>query len=310
MGSDADFHPELRIARFLPRAPVSPRTLGSVRRLTSLTGRTRPSGGTIESVDEHVSVRVFRPVQLRRPAPALLFVHGGGYILGNAALGDGFCRRVTDRLGVVAASVEYRLAPEHPFPTPLDDCYAALRWLADQPDIDPERIALAGESAGGGLTAALALLARDRAEVRPVLQVLSYPMLDDRTSARTDIARRGLRMWSPRSNRLGWHAYLGAADAVPPLAAPARHEILSGLCPAWIGVGTNDLFHDENIAYAQRLRQAGVPCTVHVVPGAYHGFDLIETWAPVSRAFLEARLTALEVALNGGDHSRPIQQFH
>ncbi|MEV6337758.1 alpha/beta hydrolase [Nocardia vinacea] len=305
MDSDADFHPELRIARFLPRSAVGARTMAPVRKLTVLTGRTRPSGGSIETVDGHVSVRVFRPTQAPHPAPGLLFIHGGGYIIGNAAMGDGFCRRVADRLGVVAASVEYRLAPEHPFPTPLEDCYAALRWLAAQPDVDPERIALAGESAGGGLAAALALLARDRAEVRPALQVLSYPMLDDRTTERTDVAHRGLRMWSQRSNRFGWHSYLGpaATGAVPPLAAPARYENLSGVCPAWIGVGTKNLFHDENIAYAERLRQASVHCTVHIVPGAYHGFDLIESWAPVSRAFLEARMTALNEALNDGDHT-------
>ncbi|WP_329408884.1 alpha/beta hydrolase [Nocardia vinacea] len=305
MGSDAAFHPELRIARFLPRSAVGARTLGPVRKLTNLIERTRPSGGTVETVDAHVSVRVFRPAQVRGPAPGLLFIHGGGYIIGTAAMGDSFCRRVANRLGVVAASVEYRLAPEHPFPTPLEDCYAALRWLTDQPDVDSERIALAGESAGGGLAAALALLARERAEVRPVLQVLSYPMLDDRTTERTDIDHRGLRLWSPRSNRFGWHSYLGpaASGAAPPLAAPARYENLSGVCPAWIGVGTNDLFHDENIAYAERLRRAGAPCTVHVVPGAYHGFDLIETWAPISRAFLQARLTALDDVLNGSDHA-------
>ncbi|WP_433520446.1 alpha/beta hydrolase [Nocardia pseudovaccinii] len=306
MGSDTTFHPELRIARYLPRSVVGARTIGPVRRLTKLTGRGRPAGGTIEAVDAHVSVCVFRPARAPRQAPGLLFIHGGGYVIGTAAMGDSFCRRVADRLGVVAASVEYRLAPEHPFPTPLEDCYAALRWLADQPDVDPERIAIAGESAGGGLAAALALLAHERGEVHPVLQVLSYPMLDDRTTARTDIAHRGLRLWSPRNNGFGWQSYLGpaATGTVPALAAPARYVDLAGVCPAWIGVGTNDLFHDEDIAYAERLRQAGVPCTVHVVHGAYHGFDLIETWAPVSRAFLKARLTALNDVLNGGAHTR------
>ncbi|WP_370523801.1 alpha/beta hydrolase fold domain-containing protein [Nocardia sp. CY15] len=169
--------------------------------------------------------------------------------------------------------------------------------LAAQPDVDAERIAIAS----GGLGAALALLAGERAEVRPVLQALSYPMLDDRTAERTDIDPRRLRMWSQRHNRLGWRAYLGpvANGPVPPLAAPARYVDLSAAPSAWIGVGTNDLFYDENIAYADRLRQAGVPCTLHEVRGGYHGFELIEHRAPVSRAFSRARMTALDEALNG-----------
>jgi acetyl esterase/lipase len=172
--------------------------------------------------------------------------------------------------------VEYRRAPEHPFPTPLEDCYTALQWLARQPDIDPARIAIGGESAGAGLAAAVALLAKERGEIHPVLQLLSYPMLDDRTTTRTDIDPRRLRIWSPGSNRFGWRAYLGPATAdggVSPLAAPARYDDLAGLPPAWIGVGTNDLFHDEDVTYARRLQQAGVASTLHVVPGAYHNFD-------------------------------------
>ncbi|MEU8036944.1 alpha/beta hydrolase [Streptosporangium sp. NPDC049078] len=295
------FNPDLRMARFLPRSVVSPRTLGLVRRLEGLSGSRPPSKGTIVRVDADVSVRVFRPASARNPAPALLWIHGGGYVSGTAAMGDSMCRHVAERLEVVAASVEYRRAPEHPFPTPLHDCHTALRWLAGQPDVDPARIAIAGESAGGGLAAALALLARERAEVKPVLQMLSYPMIDDRTTARTDVDRRGLRIWSQENNRFGWHAYLGpaATGEVPPLAAPARYEDLAGLPPAWIGVGTNDLFHDENVAYAERLRQAGVPCTLHVVPGAYHSFDVIQSKAAVSRAFMRHQVAALNDALNG-----------
>ncbi len=301
MPAEHAFHPDLRMARFLPRSVGGPRALALSRRLTRLAGNSRPSGGTIVQIDANVSVRVFRPQQAARPAPAVLFIHGGGYVIGSAALGDRFCRHAAGQLGAVAASVEYRLAPRYPYPAPLEDCYAALRWLARQPDVDPERVAIAGESAGGGLAAALALLSVERAEVRPVFQALSYPMLDDRTTARTDIAPGSLRMWSQRNNRLGWRAYLGrdATDAVPPLAAPARYEDLSAAAPAWIGVGTNDLFYDENILYADRLREAGVPCTVHEVRGGYHGFDLIEHRTPVARAFARARMTALDKALNG-----------
>jgi acetyl esterase/lipase len=128
-------------------------------------------------------------------------------------------------------------------------------------------------------------------------------MLDDRTTTRTDIDPRRLRIWSPASNRFGWGAYLGPATAdgnVPPLAAPARYDDLAGLPPAWIGVGTNDLFHDEDVAYARRLQQAGVACTIHVVPGAYHNFDSFEAKAAISRAFVKAQTAALGEALNGG----------
>jgi acetyl esterase/lipase len=199
----------------------------------------------------------------------------------------------------VVAAVDYRLAPEHPYPTPLEDAHAALRWLAEQPEVDAERIALVGDSAGGGLAAALALLVRDLGEIRPVLQVVSYPMLDDRT---TDggIDPRALRMWNQNSNRFGWDAYLGdlACGEVPATAAPARAEDLAGLPATWIGVGTNDLFHAESVAWAQRLKAVGVPCELFVVEGAYHGFDGIEPRAAVSRAFLRARIDALRDALS------------
>lgn len=297
------FHRDLRKARFLPRtSPIGPRSLGLIRKLSGFTMNRPPSNGLTAQVNADVSVRVFRSSWARHPAPALLWVHGGGYVLGSASQDDGDCRTLAHRLGIVVASVEYRLAPEHPFPTPLEDCYAALLWLAAQPDVDPARIAIGGASAGGGLAAALTLLAKERGTepnaVSPVVQLLSYPMLDDRTAARTDIDQGGLRMWNQSSNRIGWRAYLGeAADhTVPPLAAPARYKDLAGLPPTWIGVGTSDLFHDEDIAYAERLRDAGVPTTLHVVPGAYHAFDRIEPKAGVSRAFLEARLTALRDA--------------
>jgi acetyl esterase/lipase len=300
--TEQHFNPQLRAARFLPRTIITPRTLPALRVLTKLTGSARRPDAEVVSVDADVSVHVFRPASARQGTPALLWIHGGGRVLGDAAQDSRFCRRVADELNIVVVSVEYRLAPEHPFPTPLEDCYTALQWLARQPDIDPARIAIGGQSAGGGLAAALALLAKERGEIRPVLQLLSYPMLDDRTTTRTDIDPRRLRIWSPGSNRFGWRAYLGEATAdanVPPLAAPARYDDLSGLPPAWIGVGTNDLFHDEDVTYARRLQQAGVACTLRVVPGAYHNFDSMEPKTAVSRAFVTAQITALDEALNG-----------
>lgn len=169
----------------------------------------------------------------------------------------------------------------------------------DVVDVDAARIAIVGESAGGGLGAALALLARDRGDIQPAVQVLSYPMLDDRTAAQTDEHPSRRRLWNATSNRFGWDAYLGplAGGAVPGLAAPARAQELSGLAPAWIGVGTYDLFHDEDVTYADRLRDAGVSCDLVIIPGAYHGFDHFEARAAVSRDFLRSRLSALSGAL-------------
>jgi acetyl esterase/lipase len=230
----------------------------------------------------------------------LLWIHGGGYVIGSAAQDDAVCRRFADQLGIVVAAVEYRLAPEHRFPVPLHDCHDALVWLAGQPTVDPTRVAVGGASAGGGLAAALAVLARQRAEVPLAFQLLAYPMLDDRTAERTDLDESNFRLWNNEANRFGWQSYTGhrpGSDEVSGLAAPSRLDDLAGLPPAWIGVGTLDLFHDEDLAYARRLREAGVECELDVVEGAFHGFDLVRAKAGVSRAFRSAQLTALGAAL-------------
>jgi acetyl esterase/lipase len=286
------FHPDLPRARFMPRGvPVGPLSHRLMQGLSRAGSRKAPAGGAIEDIDG-VAVRLFKPA--KGTGAAVLWIHGGGYVIGSAAMSDDWCHRLADELGAVVAAVEYRLAPQHPYPAPLDDCYTALRWLADRPEVD--RVAIGGESAGGGLTAALALHARDRGEVAPVFQVLSYPMLDDRTALRTDVAPGSLRMWSARNNRFAWGAYLGSAD--PDRAVPGRRDDLAGLPPAWIGVGDHDLFHDEDVAYAARLREAGVGCDLHVVPGAYHGFDLVERDADVSRDYQGAQVEALRRALH------------
>lgn len=179
---------------------------------------------------------------------------------------------------------------------PLHDCHDALSWLARRDDVDETRIAIGGASAGGGLTAALALLARERAEIRPVFQLLTYPMLDDRTTVGPSPHEQRLRLWNTSSNRFGWRSYLGTepgGHGVSGLAAPARAEDLSGLPPAWLGVGSLDLFADEDTAYAGRLRAAGVPCELLVVDGAFHGFDLVGPNAGVSRSFRAAQVDAL-----------------
>jgi acetyl esterase/lipase len=298
------FHPDLTSAHRRPRSSVGPRSLRLVRFATRLQRGARDV--EVVEVAPGVSARIHRPpAGGRAPAPGVLYVHGGGYVIGSAAMGDAFCRPLARHLDVVVVAVGYRLAPEHPYPTPLEDAYAALRWLAARPEVDAGRLALVGESAGGGLAAGVALLARDRGEIAPVLQVLSYPMLDDRTSD-GGLDPAVLRLWNQRSNRFAWDAYLGdlAGGEVPGTAAPARATDLSGLPATWIGVGTYDLFHAEGVDWARRLREAGVACDLHVVEGAYHGFDTSEADAEVSRDFLRARVAALRGALADAGQGR------
>ena len=296
-----NFDPELRtIARYLPRAAVSRRSLGAVRLLTKL------AAGTSSSVENEtvggISVRMYGPIGSEHPVPALLWIHGGGFVMGTAAQDDAACRHFAAALGIVVVAPEYRLAPEHQFPQPLHDCYEVLGWLSRQPYVDRTRIAVGGGSAGGGLAAALALLAHERGEIPLAFQLLAYPMLDDRTALRVDIDEHNFRMWNNKANRFGWLSYLGSlpGSAVSGLAAPARYEDLSGLPPAWIGVGTLDLFYDEDLAYADRLNSAGVPCELDEVPGAYHAFDSIRPKASVSRRFVAAQTSALSSALGLG----------
>jgi len=224
-----------------------------------------------------VTVRLYRPDAVTHPSPAFYWIHGGGMIAGNIDGSDAYCANIADKLGILVASVEYRLAPEHPYPAPLEDCYAGLRWLASNAEalgIDPDRIAIGGGSAGAGLAAGLALLARDRGGPGIVYQHLIYPMLDDSNTTRSSHAILDSRVWNRDANRVGWNAYLGGragAEGVEPYAAPARATELTGLPPAYIAVGTLDLFVDEDIAYAQALLVADVPTELHIYPGAYHG---------------------------------------
>jgi acetyl esterase/lipase len=216
-------------------------------------------------------------------------------VLGSARLDDDVCKQLTRRLGIAVAAAEYRLAPENPYTPPGWKTYTALKWLAAQPDVDPTRVAIGGASAGGGLAAALALLARDRGEIRLALQLLKYPMLDDRTVSQSEV-KRHYRLWDEKSNRFGWASYLGKADS--DTAVPARRHDLAGLPPAWIGVGTLDLLHGEDVTYAKRLSEAGVPCTLEVVPGVFHGFDDFLPQANISRTFFESQCSSLRDALN------------
>jgi len=255
--------------------------------------------------DPAVRVRVYRPKEQASKLPALFWIHGGGYVMGDIDQDDRLMMQLVKRIGCVAVSVDYRLAPEHPFPAPVEDCYAGLKWLfthASEFGVEASRIAIGGASGGGGLCAGLALMVRDRGEVPVAFQLLIYPMIDDRNVSAASYAITDPRMWNRESNRLGWKAYLGrdggGAD-VSPYAAPSRATDLSKLPPAYIPVGALDLFVDENIEYAQRLIQAGVPTELHVYPGAFHGFDLFAPSAKVSKQFKADRDDALKRALHG-----------
>jgi acetyl esterase/lipase len=237
--------------------------------------------------DPDVPVRLHRERGVAEPRPALVSIHGGGYVIGSHLGDDGRFDTWSPALRCVGISVGYRLAPETPFPGPLEDCYAVLAWTyrnAADLGIDPGRIGIIGGSAGGGLAAALALLARDRAEIPVAFQVLSYPMLDDRQTTRS--ARAGAPLWGPGANRFGWRSYLsglGPQQDPPDYAAPARAADLTGLPAAFIAVGNIDGLLDEDIDYARRLVAAGVPADLHVFADAPHAFDSMLADTAVAR---------------------------
>jgi acetyl esterase/lipase len=229
------------------------------------------------SGDPDVMLRIHTPVDATGLLPCMVWIHGGGLVIGTANGDDLRFDRWCVRHQMVAVSIEYRLAPETPFPGPINDCYAGLQWVAahaDELGVDPSRIGIAGASAGGGLAASLALMARDLGGPAIRSQLLIYPMIDDRIQ--TESSSWNVPIWSPASNLFGWTSYLGdrrgSAD-VSPYAAASRATDLRGLPPTLIVVGTLDGFVDEDLDYAKRLNHAGVPIDLHLYAGAPHGFD-------------------------------------
>ncbi|WP_341940705.1 alpha/beta hydrolase [Microbacterium sp. LWH10-1.2] len=227
--------------------------------------------------------------------PGIFHTHGGGMIIGNRWLGvDGFLDWA-ERFNGVIVTVEYRLAPEFPDPYPVEDCYAGLRWTAEHADelgIDPRRIVIAGGSAGGGLAAGAALLARDRRGPALLGQMLLYPMLDDRDETVSTRQIDGVGLWDRGSNVLGWTALLGdrkGTAEVSIYAAPARAADLAGLPPAFIDCGSAEVFRDEDVAYATRLWEAGVQAELHVWAGGFHAFEAFAPQSAVAQAMLAAR---------------------
>lgn len=295
----------------LPTVTFSAEILPTLRAGAMPTYPCPPTPGTAEVrvTVEHAKVtdgapdvefRVYRPQNQKANAGCVVHMHGGGFLRGSALAGEVQHRYYATALGCVVVSVDYRLAPETHFPGNIEDCYAALGWVfahAAELGIDTAKIGVAGESAGGGLAACLALLARDRGEYQLAFQHLTYPMLDDRTCTEdAPHAYTGEFLWNRGSNHYGWASLLGMAPGstgVSPYAAAARATDLTRLPPTFIVSGTLDLFLEENLDYARRLTRAGVPVELHVYPGAVHAFDFHPT-AAISVAAREVRFEAFK----------------
>lgn len=305
-----DTHRE--ILGFLPTDLLDLSDLDAARtRIAALFGAAPAEIPSTVTVDDHhidaddghqILVRTYRPGTPN--GAALYWIHGGGLVLGDVAMDDGHCAAIADELNIVVASVDYRLAPEFPYPTPLDDCSRGFEWFVGHSDkfgVDSSRVALGGGSAGAGIAAGLALRARDQATAQPCFQLLRYPMIDDRNTTPSSHEITDTRVWNRPANLIGWAAYLagqnGTAD-VDAYAAPARATDLTGLPPAIVTVGALDMFLDEDISYAQAMLRAGVPVELHVYPGAFHGSDTMVPHADASQRWRRDEMAALRRALD------------
>jgi acetyl esterase/lipase len=256
------------------------------------------------SGEPDVGVRIYRPVDAEGRLPGLIWMHPGGFAIGSIELDDLMAAQLAKDVSCVLVSVEYRLAPENPFPAAINDCYSVLGFCAEHAGelgIVGERIAVGGSSAGGGLAAGLALMARDKKELDIAYQMLIYPAINDKNTAPADEHRPDTLFWNRANNRLAWQHYLGGRDGseVSPYAAPYRSTNLSGLPPAFVAVGELDLFIDDSTEYARRLIAAGVPTELHVYAGAFHAFDAFAPATRTSQRFVADRNAALRRALHG-----------
>lgn len=307
---DPELAPALRfINEMLPPDAFTAEAIDAVRQGTAAMGvlsdEQLEMGGAFEVSERTVpgpegapdiSLLICRPTAATAPTAAIYHTHGGGMVTGNNRVGmaEGMLELALE-FTLTVVSVEYRLAPETPHPGPVEDCYAGLVWTAEHAEelgIDRERLVVAGGSAGGGLAAALALMARDRGGPALIGQLLICPMIDDRNDTPSAVQMAGLGVWDRTSNETGWTALLGEArgtDDVSPYAAPARATDLSGLPPAFIDVGSAETFRDEDVAYAGRIWQAGGQAELHVWPGGFHGFDMMAPHAALSKDAKEAR---------------------
>ena len=264
----------------------------------------RPRKATVPGPGGQVPVLIIDPRPGAANRPATVYIHGGGYVAGRADTNIQLAQDIAQGTGSMVVSVDYTLAPEAHFPKSLEQNYAALAWLhksARQFGVDPARLAVMGDSAGGGHAAMLAIAARDRREIPLAFQCLIYPMLDDRTGSTSRVPpHMGHFIWTEAESRFGWTSLLGqpaGSPSVPPGSVPARVADVSGLAPAFIGVGSRDLYCEDDIAYARRLIHAGVRSELMVVPGAYHGFDIVARDAKLTVAFRNAWQAALRRGL-------------
>lgn len=255
------------------------------------------------SISDHVApgpggdlaVRVYTPTNVPAPAPGIVYIHGGGMIMGGLDGEDGTCQMMADRLGAVIASVDYRKAPEHPYPAAPEDCYAAATWVVDNAEqlgIDRRNVGIYGQSAGGGLTIAVALMARDRGGPRFAYMAPIYPMIDDRNTSESSLLVTDVGIWDRAGSLEAWGWYLGGAEA-DQYAAPARAKDLRGLPPAFIDVGELDMFRDEDIDFVKRLGEAHVPVEFHLWPGAYHASEVFAPEAALSVRIWDTRIAGI-----------------
>lgn len=258
---------------------------------------------TIMCGDGERKVRIYKPVKGNEEIfPAVYWMHGGGYVLGRPEVDDRICTKIAQEVHCVVVSIDYRLAPEHPYPAGLEDAYSGLKWTWDQAQtlsIDRDRIAIAGPSAGGGLAAALALLVRDRQEMKLIFQMPLYPMIDDQigTYSGQEFTKETMpKAWNMDNNIIAWDMYLRGVDraTMPYYAAPFRADDLTGLPPTYTCVGQLDPFRDETMKYVQRLAEAGIPVEFQLYPGCYHGFDALGDQTEISRKANETYIEVLK----------------
>jgi acetyl esterase/lipase len=301
-------HPELRKATAsFPKLPV---TSGFGRALTRtllpllLPKPKTPAGISIKQLKtpSGLKLRTYIPPGDRTRA-AMLYIHGGGMMIGAPAMDDALLANTASELDIVIVSPDYKLAPEHPYHAAVDDCHSAWIWLQNNQSelqIDGDRIAIGGESAGGGLAAGLVLRLHDEGGPQPVAQWLFCPMLDDRTALNRSLDVEDHFVWNNKMNLVGWSSYLGKAlgtDQVPAYAAPSRREDLSGLPKTWIGVGDVELFFEEDKAYANKLSASGVACELDIVSGAPHAFEGLAPESQLAKDYLARAKNWLNAAL-------------
>ncbi|MGM9593975.1 MAG: alpha/beta hydrolase [Candidatus Onthomonas sp.] len=246
---------------------------------------------------------VYQPLQQETAAPGVLWIHGGGYAIGVPEQDEGFIRRFVTGYGCTVVAPDYCLSVDRPYPAALEDCYMALRWMKENAEayhIRTDQLMVGGDSAGGGLTAALTICARDRGEIAIAFQMPLYPMLDDRMITRT-AQNNDAPVWNTRSNEAGWRLYLGelyGTEEVPPCAAPSRLTDFSRLPPAVTYVGSIEPFHDETVEYMEHLKQAGIPAEYRIFAGCFHGFDLMAPSAPQAREAAAFLMEQFDYAVN------------